>query len=243
MGVCHEDSGTCERRIINNHEPCDDGDPCTESDMCLDGSCVGFWCESPSLCVDADDDCAFVGDTIQVTVELGEGDRIINGGQFSIQYDPADLEFVAISPGRTCTRTSPFGLEIFEVVDEVNGMIFYTVLADPAVGVGTAGPATMACLTFVLQGSAGEGVCLLEGINPYFTILIDDSGNAAHIYNANDCPTGLPSPIISCAKPCIPIPTLSGWGPVIMATLLLLAAKVRFGLAQRRRSRDLRRAV
>ncbi|MFQ5590104.1 MAG: cohesin domain-containing protein [Phycisphaerae bacterium] len=232
-GVCDEVSGVCQTRLINNLGPCDDGDACTVSDMCVVGECVGFGCRNPSLCVVADEDCALPGDTVQLRIELGEGDRIITGGQFSLQYDPAYLEFVGMTPGATCAGGSPFGLELVEIVDEENGTIFYAVIMEPGVGSGTSGPATMACVDFVLHDAAGDGLCLLQGANPLSTVLVDDLGNGVQVHNNGHCLPEQDLPILSCDKPCIPIPTLSAWGLIILTLCLLLAAKTRFSLPLR----------
>ena len=86
----------------------------------------------------------------------------------------------------------------------------------------------MACLTVIaLKPDPGE-ICIFEGFNPYFTILVDNEGNPLWDFNPYDCPTDYPPPIISCDEVCS-IPTLGTWGLVVLTLLLLVTAKIRFG--------------
>ena len=179
-----------------------------------------------------DEGCVGPGLPNRIRVRLGETDRVVTGGQFSIVYDPIALDLVDISPGAACDHRSPFDLEIFERVDHEIGEAFYAVSLYPG-GVGTSGPATMACLTFVaLQSNPGE-VCLFNGLNPFNTVLVSESGTAVGIYNGEDCPLyGYPPSFISCTEICT-IPTMSEWGLVVMTLLLLVTAKIRFGHVDR----------
>lgn len=222
-------SGRCGTTIINNQGACDDGDDCTTNDVCIFGDCVGFGCTNPSLCIDTSDSCAFLGDPMKVRVRLGEGDRVILAGQFVLQYDPANLQLLDIAPGSTCDPNSPFAVELIRSVDEAGGSVFYAVTVDPFGGQGTSGDATLACLTFAQHGPGGEDFCLVEGLNPFLTILIDENGKSTGIYNAADCPTNLPPPIITCAEPCKLIPALSEWGVLTITLLLLVLGKIHFG--------------
>ncbi len=40
VGVCNQDSGSCEPEAVNAGEPCDDGVFCTIGERCVDGNCV-----------------------------------------------------------------------------------------------------------------------------------------------------------------------------------------------------------
>jgi hypothetical protein len=230
VGVCNELTGRCEMDPINEFGPCDDGNPCTTPDRCMLGQCVGFNCDDPSLCV-VEEICVGPGFTNELTIQLGESDNTIVGGQFSILYDPALVDLVSISPGAACDPSSPFGTEIFKQVDEEAGEIFYAVGVDFLAGQGgTKGPAAMACLTVIAETSRAGEICLFKDMNPYSTLLVDEFGQSVGIYNDHACPTDHPLPIISCAEVCT-IPTLSTWGLLILGLLLLVTAKLYFGRA------------
>jgi hypothetical protein len=164
----------------------------------------------------------------EVRVILGEGDREITGGQFSIVYDPTTLDLVNIQPGAACDPDSPFTMPVYTVIDEAAGEIFYAVSSGFG-GEGTTGPSTMACLTFIALVSDPGEVCLIRGENPFNTLLVNGTGTAVDIYNGEDCPLdGYPPSYISCTDVCT-IPTVSEWGLAVLTLLLLSAAKIRFG--------------
>jgi hypothetical protein len=231
-GVCNESTGRCRINRINLGQPCDDGDPCTTNDICIAGNCVGSGCMNPSLCI-VEDDCIGPGLPNEIRVVLGEGDREITGGQFSIVYDPTTLDLASIQPGAACDPDSPFTMPVYTIIDEAAGEIFYAVSSGFG-GEGTTGPSTMACLTFIaLTGDPGD-VCLIRGLNPFNTVLVTGSGEAVDIYNEEDCPLdGYPPSYISCTDVCT-IPTVSEWGLAVLTLLLLSAAKIRFGRIEQR---------
>jgi hypothetical protein len=174
-----------------------------------------------------EDACLAPGQSVAVTVQLGEGTTVIVGGQFSIRYDPQALDFLSIEPGSSCDSLSPFSMPIYQSVNETTGEIFY------AVGVnffepGTLGPAAMACLRFRILRPLTDEICLINNLNPLSTILVDERGQAARISNAEECPTARPLPNLSCDEVCVPIPALHRWGMVTMTLLLLVVAKYRF---------------
>jgi len=155
----------------------------------------------PSLCVVVADQCSVPGAKVDVTVELGQGDSIVIGGRLVFEYDPTALQLISIAPGGTCDPASPFGFEIAEIVDEVSGEIVYAVHVDPTgVMPGTAGPATMACVQFVVLDRWDSSVCLLEAEDPSQTMLVDRYGQIISIDNWRACPPEEPPPALACAK-------------------------------------------
>jgi hypothetical protein len=163
-----------------------------------------------------------------VRIRLTEGDRVIQGAQFSFEYDPTKLTLIDASPGSTCDD-SPFVSELAEVVDQAAGEVFYAVGVGIG-GLGTRGPATLACLTFTHLGQPGANVCLFDGANPFGSVLVDEFGYAVPIGDANVCPSNREPPTPLCAdfETCN-IPTVSEWGLLALTLLLLTAAKVLFG--------------
>jgi len=228
-GVCNPTTTQCEVASVNEGGPCDDDDACTLDDRCRAGTCVGAGCRNPSLCLDSTS-CLALDSVLIAKVRLSEGDRVIDGAQFSVQYDPAELAFLGASPGRDCDGTSPFALEVAQRVSQTVGQIFYAVgvgLGGPS---GTVGPSTLACLSFLDLGDPGGDVCLFHDRNPFLTVLVDESGQAVNISASQECPTDREPPVFACVtfETCR-IPILSDWGLVVMTLLLLSAAKIRFG--------------
>lgn len=228
-GFCNASTGHCDRMPVNEGLPCDDGDACTKEDACRGGRCTGTGCRNPSLCIDAIEGCIrpVPGQIANMVIRLGEGDPVVTGAQFSIDYDPAALLLVDISPGSTCNAESPFSLETFEAVDVFNGHIFYAVSV-PLGGTGSTGPETMACLRFEVLSTAAGDVCLFNDINPRTTALVDDRGQRVQIFNGVDCPTQKLPPNISCSIPCLLIPTVNEWGMVCLTLCLMVGAKIAF---------------
>lgn len=224
-GVCNEETGRCDIVSINEGGACDDGYACTTVDSCVDGECLGTGCTLPSLCLEAEETCKTPEGTGLVRVVLGDGQPQIIGGQFSVQFDAANAVLVDAAPGQACDPDSPFTSEVFRVLQAEDGRLFYAVSVTPGEP-GTNGPATLACLTFRLHGLPQEDVCLVADLNPLTTILAADNGEAVGYYNAEDCPTDRPVPIIACDKLCVPVPALAEWGVVTLALLLLVGAKI-----------------
>jgi len=229
VGVCNEATGQCEAQPSNEGNPCRDGIVCTISDTCIDGRCRGFGCENPSVCFGRPNACVVPdGSAIVIPIQMGNSDRLITGGQFSIEYDPQEFSFVEIAPGSTCDADSSFELELFESVDEANGTIFY------ATGVLAGNESfdsdfvAVACLTLIRHSDVGGQVCLLDGLNPFSTILVDEFGKNVVIDNFDDCPASDGPPIIACGNVCVPVPAVSEWALVILALLLLIVAKLHF---------------
>jgi len=226
-GVCNAATGHCERVAAYEGESCEDGSSCTQGDVCHSGRCEGSGCSNPSLCILSNHGCfePGAGEIAYLNVRLGAGDPIIAGAQFSFDYDPAVMTFLDISPGNSCSPGSPFSVEAFESVDTVAGRVFYAVSV-PFGSTGTSGPAVMACLMFQVITAPAPSVCLIENVNPRLTTLADNHGQRVEIYNGVDCPGDFLHPTLSCNGPCQSIPTVSQWGVVVLALVLLAGAKV-----------------
>lgn len=160
--------------------------PCDSHDDCLGAGCdfqTGFCTcsDTPTLSLLVQpsalpgNGCHTVGSDIIVNAELGFSTKLVAGGNLLIGYDPAVLKFLGIVPGRLVDGASPFGMELFKQIDEVNGRISYAVavsLTDP----GTNGPALMAQLRFkALTACQTDELCFLNG-NPFTTRLSDTRG-------------------------------------------------------------------
>lgn len=160
--------------------------PCDSHDDCLGAGCdfqSGFCTctDTPTLSLRVVPSnlpgvgCHTVGSDIVVNVELGFSTKVIAGGNLLVGYNPAVLKFLGITPGSMADGTSPFGLELFKQIDEVNGRISYAVavsLTDP----GTDGPALMAQIRFkALTACRTDELCFLNG-NPFTTRLSDTRG-------------------------------------------------------------------
>ncbi len=158
--------------------------------------------EQPSLCVQTEPGCLTPGGH-GVRIAVGQSDRAIIAGQFTLRYDPAVLTLVDTLPGRQCDASSPFELELGQNVDKTGGMLGYAAGVNLLTGGGgTYGPATLACVRFVPV--AGEPVdtdiCLLQAAGSLPTLLTDDAGQTVQIDNTVDCPTTDTPPAISCTE-------------------------------------------
>ncbi len=223
IGVCDIQSERCGVEFVNEGGGCDDDRACTTHDVCLSGRCRGFGCRDPSLCLGVNQ-CPTSTGAGEIAILIGGGDAVISGGQFTVRYDPAELDFVDIVPGAMCDHRSPFASELHQVVDEANGEIFYAVGVDPVEGSGTSEPATLACVRFNGPIFTPSGVCLLRGFNPFTTLLVDEHGQSIEI-NTADCPGDYPDPIMTCLEFC-DVPAASSWSLIILAMCLLTAAKL-----------------
>lgn len=228
-GVCNSTTTHCEVMSVNEGGPCDDGDSCTLVDRCSDGTCVGEGCQNQSICASSPS-CLGLDQTLTVKIQLSEGDHVIQGAQFSVQYDPSALEFTGIVPGGFCDSDSLFTNPLKVMVDESAGEIFYAVDIGPGGPIGTQEPATLACLTFMHLGPSGANVCLFNDSPPFSTLLVDELGRSVPTGNPHACPSNREPPTPLCAdfEGC-KIPTVSEWGLVTMTLLLLTAAKILFG--------------
>jgi hypothetical protein len=226
VGQCDVVRGVCATAPSNEGGACQDGDDCTSDDSCHTGRCVGTNCTNPSLCL-AHEGCVEPGGLTTIRIELGQGEPLISGGQFSLQFDPAQVELVGLSPGRGCDPDSPFSVELTRNVDLTNGTLFYAVAIELG-GSPTRGPATLACVMVRLRGQQGTEVCSFNAINPFTTALVDENGQRVDAFNLNDCPSDRSSPITSCVNfiPCRRIPTVSFWGLAITTLLILIVAKI-----------------
>lgn len=154
-----------------------------------------------SLCVVGTTDCPVPSGLVRFAVRIGQGDSIITGGQFNISYNPTLLDLLQVAPGSTCDPMSPFVLEVYRDVNEGAGRLFYAAGIDfSRENTGTAGPSTLACLTFVVIGAPQDqgSVCLFDAPEPFSVLLGDDSGNSVPIDNSVDCPPNSPPPTIAC---------------------------------------------
>lgn len=155
----------------------------------------------PSVCVVVDDGTPVLDQRIGVSIVLGSGDPVIVGGQFAVRYDPAVLTYDGISAGTVCDAASPFGWVVSLELDEANGELLFSVTV-PLGQSGTQGPATIACLDFVVVSQAASDVCLIDE-ESFDTFLSREGGVAVTPDNAADCPAELPA--LSCGH--IPEPS------------------------------------
>ncbi|MFW5652611.1 MAG: LamG-like jellyroll fold domain-containing protein [Planctomycetota bacterium] len=117
---------------------------------------------TPSLILDnPGPECYGIGQN-QLVVDINMVDQPyrIEGGQFSIDFNPAMLQFVSIEPG-----DPPFINEIYEFVDAGPGHIEYAVGADMISG-GTKLDTTMARITFNILGELCEPMGELVKFGP-----------------------------------------------------------------------------
>ncbi len=226
-GVCVPQTQLCDVVPINEGGPCNDQNECTTVDQCVAGQCEGTGCTNPSLCM-TPDPCTPPQSLMTIPVRIGSGDPIIIGGQFSVQWNPAGLEFVNAAPGNACDPGSPFVVEVQRVVDALAGELFYA--AGVALGgSGTQGPATIACLYFRILDPALSEVCGFEDVNPFSTKLVDDAGQRVDIFNGEDCDSQVGFPVLNCVHyEFCEIPTASEWGLLILTLSLLAGAKIAF---------------
>ncbi|UCC31583.1 MAG: hypothetical protein JSU86_04750, partial [Phycisphaerales bacterium] len=179
MDVC-DGQGNCVGTDIDTW-------PCTSDVDCFGALCnqqTGFCvCGTvPELRLEAVpgqlpvEGCYGVDEELVVYVSLGASTSAIAGGQFLIGYDPIALEVLGVAPGATADPGSPFSIEVFRIIDEQVGRIFYAVgipFGDP----GTGGPAIMAAIRFrpLERCATLPPMCLLDEY-PRDTRLTDSDG-------------------------------------------------------------------
>jgi hypothetical protein len=156
----------------------------------------------PSLCALVHDGTPVLDQPVGVSIMLGSGDPVIVGGQFAVRYDPAVLAYDGVSAGTVCDAASPFARIVWLELDEANGELLFSVMV-PFGQSGTQGPATMACLDFVVVSQAASDVCLIDEL-PFDTFLLREGGGAVTPDNANDCPAEPPA--LACGH--VPEPSL-----------------------------------
>ncbi|MCO6439076.1 MAG: hypothetical protein J5J06_18440 [Phycisphaerae bacterium] len=235
-GVCQSDPAPAKCAIDpqNEGQTCDDGQACTTNEVCESGHCVGENIGCPSLCLDIEDDCEYPSGLMTARVVVHPGVVPIAAAQFSVSYDPTRYTFVEMRPGGACDSSSPFAFQAAEQVNESLGEVFYSVSVNPFdLDSATLETTTLACITFRLAGPRRDEICLFSGNNPFTARLIDRDGESVPIYNGLICPTDQGPPIIACDLGCIPVPTTSDWGLVVLTLVLLVGAKVAFGIYRR----------
>lgn len=174
------------------HPPVADGTVCTEDgnvctlDACTAGACVSTpipdCVASPDLTVDCADgekpnpECFQEGDKVTLTVNIGAGTQIINGGQFRLVYDPSCLDFLSIAPGAACDEGSPYEVEIFEQINEAAGTIFYAAGINLIQNGGSNAGGTLACLSFAKIGACTSCNVCFDDLNPQHTYLSGPGG-------------------------------------------------------------------
>ena len=187
--------------------------PCSSSADCFGLGCdltKGFCVcggEIPEVCLTAatgslpQSGCFSMDEDLFVTLDLGGSARTIVGGQFLIGYDPTVLDFIDIEPGAFGDAQSPFGVELYRAINEVEGTIFYAV-GIPLGTKGTLGPATLARIQFRALGECTtDELCVLSE-NPTNSILADDQGHrvpfttccTGELYIAGD------GPVLTCPE-------------------------------------------
>lgn len=161
---------------------------------------------SSCICTEVSQECEVPGAAVVLAVAVQSLDAQVVGAQFTVDYDPDDLQFVQISPGSACDATSPYTVEIFRDVDPSAGKIFY------GVGMTTLGPppdepTAIACITFLPRRLGETDVCVINDSNPRVTILANGLGEAVPIDNSEDCPpasgqTGLACTTMNVTETC-----------------------------------------
>ncbi len=109
---------------------------------------VGDGC-GPTVLALLGDPCFDIGDQVEVAVAMSNASAPITGGQFFLAYSTTILSFVSMSPG-----DPPFVLQVFESVDEAEGLIDYAV-GVPVGSDGTMTDTVMARITFEVIGDEG----------------------------------------------------------------------------------------
>lgn len=120
--------------------------------------------------------CFAHGEKMFVDVVFESVPQVVNGGQFTVLYDPDCVEFVSISPAG-----APYVFELYEDVDEAAGTITYAVGVDPMGGVGTNGFAALATISFIKLPGCVNCMFAFGGENPVNTYLVNDEGKPIEI--------------------------------------------------------------
>ncbi len=177
-GTTDEGKGSCIP-LNSNNVVCETAADCfdiTGSDWdCIDRLCNCVEC--PALEFRAapsskpNSMCYAQGEKIMVDIYVGPS-GMINGGQFVIFYDPSCMDFNSIS------GVDPYTEELYELVDEASGMIFYAVGVNPFGGVGLPGNTNLATISFTKMQGCNN--CFLafggDDMNPLNTYLVDAEG-------------------------------------------------------------------
>ena len=164
---CYYCDGTSPNSPLN--PGCDPNvpDDCGYGVDCL----LNTWACRADLKFDFADQCYDVDDKVIVTVKFENSLKVVNGAQFTVNYDPDCLDFNSISPAG-----APYVFEMMEVVDEAAGTIFYAVGVDPMGGSGVADTGNLAIISFDKVGVCVDCTLDFSGANPANTYLTDDEG-------------------------------------------------------------------
>ncbi len=177
LDSCDEATGDCVNTDINSIGCLSEAD-CPPGSPCTGGTCDCV--ENPDCTLEPRKDgnganCHSAGEQVCVDMEFG-GTPVslqIGGGSFRVTYDPTCLDFQSAVPG-----DAPWTSEIFEQVDEVNGVIFYAV-GSPVGGPGPKGSnlaGTMATFCFTKIGTCNDCDLCLTTVNPQHTRLTTTKG-------------------------------------------------------------------
>ena len=119
--------------------------------------------------------CFAHGEKILVNVIFDKVPLIVNGGQFTVYYDPDCVEFNSIE------GVDPYEFELYEDVDEAAGSITYAIGVNPFGGVGVSGRAALAVMSFTKLPGCINCIFTIGGENPVNTYLVDDTGQALEV--------------------------------------------------------------
>lgn len=159
----------------------------------LIGATLGTSC----LCTEVSQECELPGTAVVLAVKVQSHDAQVVGAQFTIEFDPSDLQLVQISPGSECDATSPYSVEIFRDVDASIGKVFYGV-GMPTPGLPPDELTAIACITFLPRKLGQTDVCVINDANPRLTILANSLGDPVPIDNSKDCPPGVGQNGLAC---------------------------------------------
>ena len=178
-----------------------------------DNDGVGDACETSTtyITLNSADSCVNAGEQLVVTIDMTGASAPIVGGQFFMVYDDSVLDFVSAEPGDAAMSDSsnPFEVEVFEVVDEPNGLIDYAVGVPFPPGSGTTNNVTMARLRFdVVAGAGACNVASLVAFRPHAppTRLTDESDVEYSVAMGNLATNNLAAITVDGAAPVVTCP-------------------------------------
>jgi hypothetical protein len=182
-----DDAGNCIGNYISSYDCAGEADPdayCKALDppetspaSCdlVNDACI---CIPPSLnfviqpSAKPNELCFEWGEKLFVDVQFEAVPQIVNGGQFTVVYDPDCVAFNSIE------GVDPYTFALYEKHDAGAGMVVFGVGVTPFGGVGASGSAVLATLSFTKLPGCTNCYFDFAGENPMNTYLVDEDGKA-----------------------------------------------------------------
>ncbi len=203
LDLCRGD-GVCRGTDIDSLSCARDEDCAGSRCSPLTRTCV---CDGPDLCLEIaagglpEPGCFQAGELVTVDVVLKPSPAEVARGQFSVGFDPASLEFVDAIPGTLGDPASPFTDTTSLFVDEVSGVVCFSVTIAPGLP-GVTVEALMARLRFRARDTCSTSELALVNTSTCITRLTDIVGREVPFIpcGGGEIIADGPAPVLTCPE-------------------------------------------